>query len=170
MNVNKYTTNQVVLHWLSAAVITWAIFSGFYVSLLSPSEELKSLIGFVNVSLTTVFIPFFLLRTYYFITLDKPKGSGLSAKNDYIAHIVHWGIYLNIIIALISGVLMMERDINVFHLLHIPQPIDNLVFTGRFNMVHITSCATLSGLVLLHVLAVIKHTLTGKNVLKRMSI
>jgi cytochrome b561 len=170
MKIEKYTTKQVILHWLSAAIILWAIFSGFYVSLFSPTDGVKSLIGFINVSVTTVFIPFFIIRTYYFIKIGKPEHNDISDKNEAIAHIAHWGIYLNIIIVLISGVLMMERDINVFHFFHIPQPIENLVLTKNFNTLHIASCVTLAGLVFLHILAVIKHELSGKKILKRMSI
>ncbi|CAK9886650.1 MAG: hypothetical protein XXXJIFNMEKO3_03095 [Candidatus Erwinia impunctatus] len=56
----KYSWQQVVLHWLSAIIIIWATISGFMIFFLQPAQEIKDIIGFFNVSLTTVFIPFFI--------------------------------------------------------------------------------------------------------------
>ncbi|CNH39498.1 cytochrome b561 family protein [Yersinia massiliensis] len=167
---NKYSWQQIVLHWVSAVIIIWATATGFYVALFDVAPTLKTLIGFINVSLTTLFIPVFIIRLYYYFTAEKPEEINTTRLTIFIAHAVHFIIYLNITIVMVTGVLMMERDINVFGLFMIPQPIHNLAMTSAFNTVHITSCATLAALVLLHIAAVIKHELSGKRVLKRMSL
>ena len=56
----KYSTQQIILHWLSAIIIIWATLSGFYVAFCHPDQPVKEWIGFFNVSLTTLFIPFFI--------------------------------------------------------------------------------------------------------------
>ncbi|CFQ99416.1 MULTISPECIES: cytochrome b [Yersinia] len=167
---NKYSWQQIVLHWVSAAVIIWATVTGFYVALFDVTPTLKTLIGFINVSLTTVFIPLFIIRLYFYFTAEKPTEVNSTRSTKIIAHVVHFIIYLNIAIVLITGVLMMERDINVFDLFSIPQPIHNLAVTSIFNTTHIISCTTLAALVLLHIAAVVKHELSGKRVLRRMSL
>ncbi|MDN0112170.1 cytochrome b [Yersinia mollaretii] len=166
----KYSWQQVVLHWVTAVIIIWATITGFYVGLFNVAPELKALIAFVNVSMTTLLIPVFIVRLYFYFTAEKPEEINTTGLTQFIAHAVHFIIYLNITIVLVTGVLMMERDINVFDLFIIPQPIHDLAVTALFNTVHIFSCATLAALILLHIAAVIKHELSGKKVLKRMSL
>ncbi|CAK9886651.1 MAG: hypothetical protein XXXJIFNMEKO3_03096 [Candidatus Erwinia impunctatus] len=79
-------------------------------------------------------------------------------------------LYINISIVLVTGVLMMDRSINVFHLLLIPAPLSNMDCILFFKKFHMYSCATLGLLVLLHILAVIKHQLSGHSVMRRMSL
>lgn len=166
----KYSWQQVILHWVSALVIIWATISGFYVGLFNVSPELKTLTGFINVSLTTLLIPVFIIRLYFYFVSEKPEEINTTGITRFIAHAVHFILYLNITIVLVTGVLMMERDINVFDLFIIPQPIHDLAVTKLFNTIHIFSCATLAALVLLHIAAVIKHELSGNKVLRRMSL
>ncbi|WP_249168428.1 cytochrome b [Erwinia sp. E602] len=78
-------------------------------------------------------------------------------------------LYINIAVVLITGVLMMDRDINIFNLFSIPHLIESKLITDLFFVTHIISCTTLAGLVLLHILAVVKHELFGNRVLRRMS-
>lgn len=165
---HKYAWQQVVLHWLSAVIIIWATFSGFYVAMFDVSAGIKDWVGFFNVSLTAVFIPFFALRVWYLLRLGKPTHEQPLTLANRAADIAHLLLYINIAVVLISGVLMMERDINIFNLLSIPQPINNLAVTQQFNIIHIISCISLAGLVLLHVLAVIKHEFCGNRILRKM--
>jgi cytochrome b561 len=168
MMKHKYAWQQILLHWLSAIIIIWASISGFYVALFDTSPQIKNWVVFFNVSLTTVFIPFFILRVWYLFKLGKPQQAQPVTLATHAAEIAHFMLYVNITVVLITGVLMMERDINVFHLFYIPQPISEPSLTQLFNVIHIISCATLSGLVLLHILAVIKHEYCGNRILRKM--
>jgi len=165
---SKYAWQQVILHWLSAAIIIWATLTGFYVALFDVSPQLKNWMGFFNASLTTVFIPLFILRLWFMFRLGKPKQEKPATLATHAAEIAHMLLYLTISLVLVSGVLMMEREINVFNLFVIPQPIEALSLTQLFNRIHIISCAVLGGLVLLHILAVIKHELFGNRIMRRM--
>lgn len=168
MKTKKYAWQQVVLHWLSAVVIIWATITGFYAAMFETTPEIKEWIGFFNVSLTTVFIPFFILRVYYLLNLGKPH----EGKKDFASRAADWVhmlLYINIAVVLITGVPMMDRDINVFNLFSIPHLIESELITDLFFVKHIISCTTLAGLVLLHILTVVKHELFGNRVLRRMS-
>lgn len=164
----RYSWQQITLHWLSAIIIIWATISGFYVALFNPALEHKNWVGFINVSLTTVFIPFFLLRIWFAVRHGKPDDGLLSDKEERLAALGHLLLYTNINVVLITGVLMMDRPINIFNILSIPQLLHNTELIYAFNKMHIFSCITLALLVTGHVLAVIKHQCAGKPLLRRM--
>ena len=49
-----YSRRRVLLHWLSAAIILWALASGFYVAFNPVSASTEHWVGSLNVSLTTL--------------------------------------------------------------------------------------------------------------------
>lgn len=165
---SKYSWQQIYLHWISAVIIIWATLTGFYASFLPQDNSVKEVIGFINVSLTTLFIPFFILRIFFCCAHGKPAVAPAQMKTQRIAHLVHMILYTNITIVLVTGVLMMDRAINVFNLIEIPSPLDNPEYIKSVNKTHIFFCATLGVLVLLHILAVIKHQLSGNTIIHRM--
>lgn len=164
----RYSWQQVTLHWISAIIIIWGTVTGFYVALFNPALEHKSWVGFVNVSLTTLFIPFFVLRVWFALRHGKPDDGLLNHKEERLAALGHFLLYANITVVLLTGVLMMERPINVFDIVSFPQPLHDPDLTRLFNRMHIYSCATLALLVIGHVLAVVKHQRAGKPLLRRM--
>lgn len=161
-----YSKAQIILHWFSAAIILWATISGFYVALVDTSTSVKTIIGFFNVSITAVLIPFFSVRIYLALTRNVTRPHTAA---QWAALIAHKAIYLVTVIVLMTGVLMMDRDINVFHVLLIPQPIKDPYWISLYFEIHRYACLALAALVVLHVAAVGKHHLSGNPVLKRMS-
>ena len=59
---------------------------------------------------------------------------------------------------------MMTRDINLFGLVSLPNPLDFPALNARFELVHKYSCRLLALLVILHVAAVIRHHRAGRKV------
>jgi cytochrome b561 len=165
----RYSLPQIWLHWVSAVIIIWATLSGFYIGLLNHDIQLKSWIGSLNVSLTTIYIPLFILRLWFAWHHGRPGDNLLSHKEEKLAAAGHMLLYSNIAFVLITGVMMMDTPIKVFGLFELPHPIDDTSVTGFFKHVHIISCITLGVLVVGHVVAVVKHHLKGKPLLKRMS-
>jgi cytochrome b561 len=165
----KYNRIQVALHWVSAAIIIWGIISGFYVALFQAGALHKEWVSFLNVSLTTLFIPIFIFRVCWAWRSGKPHDSLLALNERRLSLLGHLLIYINITVVMITGVLMMERDINVFNVISFSQPLHDPVITSLFNKMHKFSCATLGLLVMGHVLAVVKHHHKGRNLLRRMS-
>jgi len=165
----NYSWQQIALHWLSAIIIIWAMITGFYITLFEPALEHKQWVAWVNVSLTTLYIPFFILRIWYALHHGKPSDNLLNHKEERLAAAGHFLLYANIAAVLLTGVLMMERPIGIFSLFYIPQPISDTALTNLFRRAHIISCITLSLLVIGHIFAVIKHQRAGKPLLRRMS-
>lgn len=159
---------QILLHWVSALVILWTLSSGFYVAMASVLPETKALIGYINVSLTALFIPVFVVRVYFFFTHKISHRSDSGRWAVYAAWLVHVALYVVTAIVLATGVLMMRRDIDVFGWVSLTQPITDPYWTQWFEDIHIFSCMLLSVLVALHIAAVIKHEFHGTRVLRRM--
>lgn len=168
MKTSSYTGPQKFLHGLSAVIIIWALASGFYVSLFEVPLPIKQWVAFLNVSLTTLFIPFFLVRFYLSFRRRPDALTARVSTTDRLAAFVHGAMYLVVSGVLVSGVLMMDRPITVFDLLFIPQPLDDPYWLQRLLQIHIWACLVLMALLVLHIGAVFKHELSGRRVLVKM--
>ncbi|MGN8274158.1 cytochrome b [Pseudomonas sp. SMN5] len=165
---SNYSGRRVLLHWLSAVIILWALVSGFYVAYMPVSASVEHWVGSLNVSLTTLLIPLFAWRAWLFVRELEPHGQALSL-NKRLALAVHTLIYLTVGVVLVTGVLMMKSAISVFGLVRIPQPLDDPALIELANVIHTGSCMVLSGLVALHLCAVLWHECSGRRVVRRMS-
>lgn len=158
-NTKPYPGIQVLLHWLSAAVIIWALGSAVYVLLFEAGTPLAGTIANFNVALSTLFIPLFVLRCYY--RWRNPSIGGLAGW-------AHLAMYWVTGTVLLTGVLMMTRPIDLFGWVQIAQPLHDPVLLDAFNRVHMVASLLLAMLVVLHLAAVIWHELAGRRVLRRM--
>jgi cytochrome b561 len=170
MTVSGYSRQRVLLHWMSAAVILWSLASGFYVAGANVSAQVKHGVAFINVSLTTVFIPFFIWRLFIFIYHAPHASVVASSKLERLVLFAHALIYFSVSIVLVTGVLMMDRPINVFNMFRIAQPLADPGLIAQFTAIHVWACVVLSALIALHVGAVIVHEVCGRRVLRRMSL
>ena len=171
MNTLPYTGVERSLHWFSAVIIIWIIWaldSGFYVSLFEVSMALKGLLTFINISLTTVLIPFFVVRVSLAARRHVLVARTARLPVERLASFVHGLIYLVMSIVLVTGVLMMDQVINVFDLVFIPQPLEDPYWISLFFRMHVFACIVLAVLVALHISAVVKHEISGRRVLANM--
>ena len=164
----KYSILQKVLNGVSALTIIWLLMSGFYVGLISEDLGLKHFIGELNVSVSLLLVPVFLLRLWVSFGRGYSALAGEKNLTPWLAFIVHTMLYISVVIVLISGVLMMDRPIIFFNVVTFSQPFNNVDLTGLFGRIHTPACVMLGVLVTLHVCAVIKHQLSGHSVIKRM--
>lgn len=169
MKTSGYSAQRVWLHWLSAAVIIWTLVSGFSVASFELPVGIEQSVAFVNVSLTTVFIPFFVWRLFIFIAHARRTSVSALAFMEKLVLLVHTSIYLIVGVVLVTGALMMDRPIDVFGWISIPQPLSDPALIGSFVTLHIGACVVLSLLIVLHVGAVIVHEACGHRLLRRMS-
>ncbi len=168
MRSTAYSTPRVLLHWIFALVIIWATVSGFGNAMLDLPTALGDGINFINVSLTAVLIPLFALRIYF--ALAQPMAHAPEDGHPVLVKAGHLGLYVMTGLVLVTGVLMMERPINVFAVALIPQPLTEPLLTSFFNTVHKACCVLLALLVMGHVAAVAVHHRSGQPLLRRMSL
>jgi len=167
-NEQRYNFTAKSLHWLSAVIILWATASGLWLTVSDAGEDIKHFIAGFNVSLTTVFIPFFVWRIAHRICCGAPEHAVLTQKESLIATIMHVVMYIVVVIVLVSGVLMMGENISVFGVFSIPACIGNEEYRICFEGIHKYSSRFLGICVLIHVLAVVKHEVKGVKILRRM--
>ncbi|QXI31515.1 cytochrome b/b6 domain-containing protein [Pseudomonas vanderleydeniana] len=161
-----YSGPRIFLHWLSAAVILWATFSGFGVSLLDQQAPFRQWVESFNPQLTSLFIPFFAWRLWLAIKASPPpRHRGLQARLAGLAHIA---IYAMVTGVLVTGVLMMNHPVEMLDLFELPQLIHSNSALAQLHQEHHVMCALLGALVGLHLLAVVQHQVMGRSVLGRM--
>lgn len=104
-----------------------------------------------------------------FFRAEVPYPADLSNANKNMAHLMHELFYLAIFVMLISGFLMLTHDYALFWMIHIPQPIDNPEVNAFFFIVHRIAIIAVITMLVLHIVAVVKHQLINKrNILGRM--
>lgn len=168
MNTINYSTLQKVLHALSALLIIWLVVSGFYVALVSEAARYKQVIGNINVSLSVLFIPVFMLRFYVSFGRGCPAVIDVKNLTPWLVFFIHTMMYLIVVTVLISGVLMMDKPISFFNVASVPQPLNTRETHEFFARIHRLASAVLALLVTVHVAAVIKHHCSGRPIIKRM--
>ncbi|WP_448106049.1 cytochrome b [Pseudomonas azerbaijanoccidentalis] len=170
MMVSDYSRQRVLLHWMSAAVIVWTLASGFYAAGIDVPVPIKHWVAFINVSLTTVFIPFFVWRLFIFASHIRHVSVTALSIMERLVLLAHGLIYFTVSFVLVTGVLMMDRSIDVFGVLEIVQPLEDADLLAQFSAAHVWACVVLAALIALHVGAVIVHELCGHRILRRMSL
>lgn len=167
--LDKFSLQARFLHWLSALVIIWASLSGFIILDKDITQQLKHSIADFNVAVTSILIPFFIWRILVRIHSKVPSYQNrVSSIEARLARYIHLIIYALVSLVLISGVLMMDRSINIFGYLQLPQLITDSSLLTSFKTIHKFSTRALAALVLFHILALVRHQLLGKQILQRM--
>lgn len=167
MTLRVFTPLQVTLHWLSAAVILWALCSGFLVAFADLPATIKIWISGFNVSLTTLLTPLFALRMAL-AWRHRHRCVQAPGLMGHLARQAHRALYAVTALVLLTGVLMMDRDIEVFGLLRLPALVDDPLMLRRYHAIHLNACVVLAGLLVAHLGAVVMHHWRRTPVLQRM--
>ncbi|QXH51212.1 cytochrome b/b6 domain-containing protein [Pseudomonas fakonensis] len=168
MHVEKYRWQQALLHWASAALILWVLISGFVVAHFEVAPRTFDLVSFANVALSTLYIPVFLLRWVLHLRWSKPVHLHHDRLMRCVAALVHEGLYAVTGFVLLSGVLMMTREIDVFGWFAIAPLLSDSGWQALWFTLHIIACVVLVMLLVMHIGAVMMHELLGRRVLRRM--
>ncbi|MDH0730838.1 cytochrome b/b6 domain-containing protein [Pseudomonas sichuanensis] len=168
MQVEKYRWQQALLHWVSAVLILWLLISGFVIAHLDVASRTFDLVAFANVALSTLYIPVFLLRWVLSLRWSKPAHLHHERSMRFVAVLVHEGLYVVTGFVLLSGVLMMNREIDVFGWFSIAPLLGDPGWQALWFTLHIAACVVLAVLLVLHIGAVMMHELLGRRVLRRM--
>lgn len=168
MKNSSYCWQQKVLHWVSAAVILWILMSGFWLAFGGARGAAYHAVASFNVALGTLYIPVFLLRCWFLFRCRKPASVVPSVHLQLVARGVHLGLYCTTALVLFSGILMMNRPIDVFGWLTFGPMLQDAAWRELWLQLHRVSNVLLTTLVGLHVGAVILHELSGRRILRRM--
>lgn len=156
-------------HWTFAACIVYASVAGYSLSRVA-NGPVHHFLSQLNMSIGTVLMVLFPLRFGWKMLRTEPRAlRDVPAWQQSLAHGVHGVLYLAMFAVLASGFLMVPNGYAFFGVVEIHTPFRQGALTDELFAVHRASCAVLAGLVVLHVLAVVKHQLITRNdVLRRM--
>ncbi|MEX3844808.1 MULTISPECIES: cytochrome b [unclassified Paraburkholderia] len=156
-------------HWTFAVWIIYASVAGYSLTRVA-NGPVHDFLSRLNMSIATVLIVLFPLRVgWKLVRIAPPALPDVSVEQQLLARVVHLLIYVMIFAVLASGFLMVPNGYPFFGLVEIHTPFQKGPLTDELFAVHRASCALLVGLVMLHVVAVIKHQLISRNdVLRRM--
>lgn len=173
MSTPAYTRTAVLLHWLIALLIVVSFGVGLYmVGLkLSPTKlKIYSYHKWVGVSIFTLVV----IRLLWRATHRAPTlPDAMPDWQRRLAEVMHWLLYLLILIIPISGWLMSSAkgfQTVVFGVLPIPDLIGKDKELGdTLAQVHAALNYFMAGLVVMHAAAAIKHHFVDRDeVLARM--
>ncbi len=165
----------IALHWLAFVAILLMLFTGFRAEFLGDAGDRMGraeAMGW-HVGFGVSFILLLLTRVLSSYLQPKPAPVQQSKPLMLLATATHQILLLAILIQIISGPLAIwsgGRAINVFDIFAIPSP-----FAARNDAVHEASEVmhaigrwAIIVVASLHILAVLKHTLFGGGIIKRM--
>ncbi len=167
-----YGKLTIVLHWLMALLIIGLVVLGFILDDIDKAQRLT----YINLHKATGFLVLILALFRWFLTLTSPQVKPLpnwSKKDIAISHSVKWALMVLMIVMPVSGWIMSNYagyGINFYGLFEIPAFLEkNKEMGGIFHEIHEIGGFIIATLIILHVLAAIKHHVIVKDdTLKRM--
>jgi cytochrome b561 len=165
----RYDLFSRVLHWVVAGVIIYAMCMGYILHALEGTRWFN-FFSVLNMSLGTIATPIMLVRfTWRFFRPSVPYPASITPRKKQLVVFIHEIFYLTILVVLVSGFLMLQKDYHLFGLLHISRPINVTEINEFFFQIHRYSCILLGVILLGHVAAVIKYMHGGqREIVKRM--
>jgi len=157
---------SIVLHWLSALAIVGLFALGWWMTDLGYYHAWYNLGPWWHRSVGVVLLATTLLRVVWRVVLPAPAARGPRLER-IAAHIAHIGLYLLMLIVLVSGYLISTADgrgIDVFGWFQAPGIISDLPNQATLaGTIHWYSALALIILAVGHALAALKHHLVNRN-------
>ena len=172
----KYHLTSRIIHWIMSILIIFMIGLGIFMSdFLEKTNLDRTKVYELHKSLGVLVIIFFVYRLINRI-IHQPPALPIGLKNyeKTLTKLVHFSLYLLMIIAPLSGYLMSNAygfEVKFFGII-LPNLISgNMDLAKIFSEVHEISAFTLAGLIVLHILGALKHRFFDRkenDVLNRM--
>jgi len=163
----KYGGIAIGLHWLMAIMIMTLIVVGLFMTDMDDGAQKWQIYG-MHKATGFVVLLLALFRWYWTLTNAKPRPlEGWSVAETAMAHAFKWLLMLMILIMPVSGAIMSVASgsaINVYGLFSIPGFEEkNQVIAGFAHDVHEYGAIFIAILVIMHILAGLKHHLIKKD-------
>ena len=170
----KWPLGSRILHWLSALLIFGLFALGYWMRTLDYYHPWYQQAPDLHKSFGIMLVLIMLIRMAWRFVITKPEH--LTSHKPWelrLAHIIHWILYLGILLILITGYLIAtseNRPIEVFELFNVPAVIQ--AFEEQEDIagfIHEWAAYILMAFVGLHILGALKHHFIDKDkTLKRM--
>ncbi len=174
---NKYCLSSRILHWLLAFLIIGQIAGGIYMEDFLTADSYFSKSEFYNLH-KSFGVVIFALVLYRIINrfINKPPALPLSINKfeRSLAHLGHLSLYLLMVFIPLSGYLMSNSygySVKLFTI-ELPNLVaKNYEIAPIFKALHVNLSFLLIGIIVLHIIATIRHRYFDKkenDILQRM--
>lgn len=174
----RYSTVAILLHWAIAALIIANVGLAWYSETLKGEDAINLIQWHKTLGISVLVLS--VIRLGWRLVNPPPPLSGhLKPWERWLAHVVHWGLYVVMIGLPLSGWAMVSASrlieiypINMFGLFHWPAiaplgnlPADQMKATHEtFEQIHgLLAKAIVYVLVPLHVLGALKHQFLDRD-------
>lgn len=166
----RYDRLSRILHWSVAVGIIYTLIVGYAMHLVED-EALHHVLATLNMSVATVLMALMSVRfVWRFFRPPVSPVYHLRSMQNTVAEFAHEVFYLIIFCVLISGFLMLKHSFAFFGFVEFPRLVHEDAVNDFFFDVHRAGCIALAAMLVLHVVAVIKHQAIDKYpILARMS-
>lgn len=166
----RYDRLSRFLHWSVAFGMIYTLIAGYALHLVAD-ETAHNVLSVVNMSVGTVIAVLMVVRWLWsFFRPPVAPAKQVHSIQKNTAELAHSIMYAVAFSVLLSGFLMLDRDLRFFGLVEIPRLVQDDAVNHFFFMVHRASCMALMAMLVLHVLAVLKHEKIDKSpILSRMT-
>lgn len=170
----KYTGTAIFLHWLIGIAIIAQIIVGLYMADLPKNTDVRSFWVNFHKSMGVTIALFVILRLWYRATHRPPTLEGIMAGWQVtMANIAHWLLYLCMILMPITGYIGSSFSKFGVKFWGIKLPTlfeENKDLREFWFEIHETVMWILVALIVVHVLAALKHLIVDKDgVFQRMT-
>lgn len=170
-DAEHYGSVAKFFHWFIFILVLALLTLGYTFDLV-PKSEKANLVN-IHKLIGLLLLATMLLRFAWAVIFPRPLSLSRYSWERIIEHIVHWSIYGILFLMPISGWIMATAAGKPPHLFHLFLPLPGVPVSKSLSNtafeIHSTLAIILIILVILHILAALKHHFYDKNrVLKRM--
>lgn len=169
----RYTSTAIVLHWLLVIALLAQIGFGWFLNDVPRGTPARTI--YVNLHKSTGMIIglIILLRLYWRATHPAPPlPVSMPAWERMAAHWSHVLLYVCMVVMPLSGYVasnFSKFGVNFFNSVKLPPwGVDNEAIYGFFNTTHVITSFIFVTLIVLHVLAALRHLFKRDGVFSRM--
>ena len=171
---NRYTDVAIALHWLLAALVLSQIAFGWYLQEVPRGTPARTIYVNLHKSTGLTIGLLILFRLYWRLTHKAPPlPASMPAWEVMAARTSHVALYACMLIMPMAGYLasnFSKFGVNYFNAILLPPwGIDDKRIYAVFNTTHVVTSYVLVALIVVHVLAALRHLLFLRNgVFRRM--
>ncbi len=174
--IAKYHKISKIFHWLMAILVFGQVFGGIYMVHFMSQSSNRFEIYNLHKSFGAILLILIFLRVFNRLINKPPKlPNTISKIEQNIGHLVHYSLYLLMILIPLSGYLMSNSygfDVNLFNIT-LPNLMDrNYELAGYFSAAHKYLGYTILLFICLHIAGTIRHVFFDRqenNILKRIT-
>lgn len=173
MSEATYSRTAIALHWILALLILGQIAFGWYLQAIERGTPDRTIYVNLHKSAGMVLGLLILFRSWWRLTHRAPPlPSSWPAWELMAARIGHWGLYACMLIMPLSGYLASNFSrwgVNFFNKVVLPPwGVENQAVYGFLNTTHVVTSYVFVALIVIHLLAALRHFMRRDGVFDRM--